>query len=314
MLLAGPSSSYSYASPRLSNISSRTSQSSKSTSNESIPISSASSRYSLMKSFAVHLNRGTELLKQTVQRAILKAPSPNKDLNTVAPTKYHIVPDLDRASTDSLDVELCHFRPIRPCSVTPSTSRRFLKLPKIPKAIKVSPRGKEKTFPAIHIGRKPVVLAKNGSAFCALCPANSPEDTAAFKAPKNTTKTRANRKRKLTEDEEGSPAPKVARVTRSTARKCPIREEEKPIDHPVRRTRANGRIHNAQRADIEEQERRDYELAKKLQDEINYTPERSRNSTASTASGYSLRSKRKSSERNTEPPRRRTTKRTKKTI
>ncbi|XP_059620739.1 uncharacterized protein LOC132264518 [Phlebotomus argentipes] len=283
MLLAGPSqsSSYSYASPRLSNISSsRTSLSSKSTSNESIPISSASSRYSLMKSFAVHLNRGTELLKQTVQRAILsKAATPNTELRTVAPTKHHKVPDLHRASTDSLEAELCYFRPIRPCPITLQTNWLFRKLPKIPTAIKHPPR-KEKTLPTLQ-GKKQFKPSKVASAFRAFAP---------FKTPTGSGTKASSRKRKAAEEE--SVPPKVARVTRSTARK---------VVEVTRKTRANGKLATVQ--ETEEQERRDFELAKKLQTELN------RNSTASATSGYSLRSKRKSTERNTDPPLRRTTRR-----
>ncbi|XP_055691617.1 uncharacterized protein LOC129794783 [Lutzomyia longipalpis] len=316
MLLAGPSqsSSYSYASPRLSNISSRTSLSSKSTSNESIPISSASSR--LMKSFTVHLNRGTELLKQTVQRAILsKVPTPSKELRTVAPTKYHKDPDRYRtntASTDSLEAEFCHFRPIRPYPVSLQANWLYRRLPKSPQAVYYRPRANGKEIPLIQVGKKPVVLSKGPSAFCSLSPQQQqPNARETFKAPAGDVKTRQMRKRKLPEEEkppQAVSAPKMVRVTRSTSRKNLPEDDAKP---QMRKTRANGRI--GHHFEAKEQERRDFELAKKLQSELNGTA-RSRNSTASATSGYSLRSKRKSVERNTDPPVRRTTRRVNKTF
>lgn len=156
-----------------------------------------------------------------------------------------------------------------------------------------------------------MIPSKSGSAFCALCP----KTVEAFKTPSWGTKATTSGKRKrnlpVEEKSEDVVGPKVARVTRSTSKKNP-QEEEKLVEIRTRRARVNGKMATVQKVDIDEQERRDFELAKKLQCELNRTA-RSRNSTASASSGYSLRSKRKSVERNTDPPVRRTTRRVKKT-
>lgn len=97
----------------------------KSSTSSNTTNNSNTSTNALMKTLSVRLNRGTEFLKETVQKAfITKIPSHiNSVLNlyTVPPTSTHRFPAerLNVSSADSLHTEMCHFKPIRTEPRTP---------------------------------------------------------------------------------------------------------------------------------------------------------------------------------------------------
>lgn len=83
--------------------------------NRFFSFSSSSSKYNLIKTFADHLNRGTELLKTTVHKAI--------EPLIVKPSKIHrSTSNLSDDGEDSLKSEMCHFKPIRTVPTTPKAS------------------------------------------------------------------------------------------------------------------------------------------------------------------------------------------------
>lgn len=80
-----------------------------------ILFSSSSSKYNLIKTFADHLNRGTEIIKTTVSKAI--------EPLIVKPSKIHrSTSNLSDDGEDSLKSEMCHFKPIRTVPTTPKAS------------------------------------------------------------------------------------------------------------------------------------------------------------------------------------------------
>lgn len=117
MLVAGPS--YGLGSRPLSLCDSTTSVGKSSISGSS----SNSSRYSLIKSFAEHLNRGTELIKKILPT---KKNSPNSSVQLLSPSKIHRSEDTPESdSGDSLKTEICHFEPICKMPQTPKNLTKF---------------------------------------------------------------------------------------------------------------------------------------------------------------------------------------------
>lgn len=144
MLVAGPSHlSFSYTTNaelithRNSTNNSNSASSNASNSNASSSVDSTVSTYSLIKTFTEQLNRGTEYLKQTVQRAILpikKQIATDGDPGGIlSPGKLHrltISPESE--SCDSTKLELCHFKPIKTLPPTPNPNQPTICLLKTP--------------------------------------------------------------------------------------------------------------------------------------------------------------------------------------
>lgn len=214
----------------------------------SLQSSTASSRYSLMKSLSAHLNRGTEMLKQTVQRAILSKMTTTEPL-TVSPTYSHRHPTtkMDDSSEDSLRIEMCHLRPIRSYPLTPR--RRF-----IPIEIKVPlPRKLGSSFSSgLKIPSVKAKIQKNLSlsAFCVIKPISV---AAVVKTP----------------------SPKKSKGCELKAKAEPKRLKRKAPQRKNGRRKvavklAEAKTRNGLLADKEKeaQERKDFEFAKKLQQEL----------------------------------------------
>lgn len=131
MLVAGPS--YGLGGRPLSLCDSTTSVAKSSLSGSS----SNSSRYSLIKTFAEHLNRGTELIKKILPS---KKLSPNSSLQLLSPSKIHRSEDTPESdSGDSLKTEICHFEPICKMPPTPKQISKFNQTPSVLKHPKPRP-------------------------------------------------------------------------------------------------------------------------------------------------------------------------------
>lgn len=119
MLVAGPS--YGLSGRPLTLCDSATSVAK---SKSSLSSSSNSSKYSLIKSFAEHLNRGTELIKKILPT---KKLSPNSTLQILSPGKIHRSEDTPESdSGDSLQTEISHFEPICKMPPTPKQEAKLL--------------------------------------------------------------------------------------------------------------------------------------------------------------------------------------------
>lgn len=103
-----------------------------------------STKSNLIKTLAVRLNRGTDILKQSVHKAIIaKIPQNfltrprNREVLTVPPTNTHRFPSRDANSADSLRLEMCHFKPIRTVPTTPNkqNNKEILLTPKAKRAL-----------------------------------------------------------------------------------------------------------------------------------------------------------------------------------
>ena len=221
-----------------------------------------------MKSISSQLNRGTELLKQTVQRAIFSSksgPSGGALLEpptTAKPTPYHSDPHAvtRSSSVDSLHQETCHIRPIRAYSLTPF--RRGASLLNCPLVVRPGGELVIKYFPVKVKGTFKLQKVGVGSAFCSLgtpIPSESPE-TSASKKGGRTSKKAAGGKRKRKEVEEDEPVEaEVAPKRGKTATKAS--NTRKPTQ---RKTASKSKTSQKER-----QEREDFELAKRLQKELN---------------------------------------------
>lgn len=255
-----------------------------------------------MKSISSQLNRGTELLKQTVHRAIFSAKvpattpgQPADPPTTAKPTPYHSDPHAvtRSCSVDSLHLETCHIRPIRPYSLTPFRRTTSVDWPRA-----IKPTTTTAKFKSLKVTPR-VKLQLGGSAFCSLAGHTTV-------CEEKGVRKGAKRKRSVPEEEEGEEekiaAPK--RGKRGNAKKG----TKKATTAAASKKAAAA----AKRKSIEQekQEREDFELAKRLQKELDSSNEtnasngtnsttvstrrRTRNgrSSNSVATSYSLRTTR----------------------
>lgn len=221
-----------------------------------------------MKNLSSQLNRGTELLKQTVQRAIFSSGSPKVSLPpppTARPTPYHSDPHavLRSSSVDSLHLEMCHFKPIRAYTVTPIASR-IVQTVRSPTARRPEEGSVVAKFPPIKVKAR-FKLQKGNlvSAFCTLHRTTLPAPTArrAGQASPKKARGRGAKRKRDEEQEDDDDEVEVEAVKGKVAAK-----KGKKSAPPVNATQAKG----AKRKSLEQekQEREDFELAKKLQREF----------------------------------------------
>lgn len=290
-----------------------------------------------MKSISSQLNRGTELLKQTVQRAIFSSnagaipsraeKSEEPQLATVKPTLYHTNPNRS-SSVDSLHLETCYLRPIRPYSLTPFRRGAYLNHP-----VGIRPEEPELLVKLNPIKVKARFRLQKGNGYSAFCslgrPTNSPP-LVVIPNPKKTVGRGAKRKRSLPhtekeeesdtvlepitielvssdiEDEEASPPPRQKRKT------APARRGKANNKNNCSTTRSSNKnnkpsikdtvvVANKQRktkrksTEQEKQEKEDFELAKRLQKELNSSAESNESTATRNArsnTSYSLRTTR----------------------
>lgn len=234
-----------------------------------------------MKNISSQLNRGTELLKATVQRAIF-SKAPDKPLDAIGaakPTPYHSDPHavVRSSSVDSLCLETCYIKPIRPYSLTSYRRGTHLKCPDVLRphndnvAAKISP-------PKVK-ARFKLQRGKGGSAFCSVLGKENQIQPAVSvgavtnksQAPKPTNSGRGTKRQRIpTVEEEAQEevqiieeeaAPKRGKKqTKSSAAKKPAAGVNKSSSKSAKKRKS---------LEQERQEREDFELAKRLQKELN---------------------------------------------
>lgn len=234
-----------------------------------------------MKSISSQLNRGTELLKQTVQRAIFsKVPASLSEQQlqqpptTAKPTPYHCDPHAvtRSSSVDSLHLETCHIRPIRPYSLTPFRRGNFLSCPVV-----VRPDEEEviKFNPIKVKARFKLQKGPEKSAFCSLGSVTEEISSAKAKqSPKKSVGRGAKRKRSVPDDPEDespdTPSPVKRRGKRGAGSRNKSVPEKAKTELKKTPTKASAKHKSTEQA---KQEREDFELAKRLQKELNSSNE-----------------------------------------
>lgn len=234
-----------------------------------------------MKSLSSQLNRGTELLKQTVQRAIFStatvASTSSKIIvvppPTAKPTPYHSDPHavLRSSSVDSLHLEMCHVRPIRPYTLTPYKRKTGASI-RIPLVHRPENGLAVKFLPIKAKARFKLQKGNQLSAFCSL-QAEPPQQQ---KQPKSSPKKATKRKRSLPEEED---CPELVIIEdeeeeREVRGKKAVKQVKKSITTGKSKVRAKPDTKKTTKAakrkstEQEKQEREDFEMAKKLQREF----------------------------------------------
>lgn len=261
-----------------------------------------------MKNISSQLNRGTELLKQTVQRAIFSSSSASKvpaspqppPVTTAKPTPYHSDPHAvtRSSSVDSLHLETCHIRPIRPYSLTPFRRGTFLNCPTVIRP--EQPEDDLKFNPLKVKARFKLQKGAERSAFCSL--ANKGKENKSSlspakvkKSPNKSAGRGAKRKRSEVEDlEEDEPEETIITNTTSTTvskRGKKTAPETRQNNNKKAETKKQQQSKAAKRKSLEQekQEREDFELAKRLQKELNSSAESNATNGTSASGGGSTR-------------------------
>lgn len=255
-----------------------------------------------MKSISSQLNRGTELLKQTVQRAIFSTKITVLAAPTAKPTAYHSDPHavLRSSSVDSLHLETCHIRPIRPYSVT--TYRRTKTGMCCPVVLRSTDALVFKISP---LKAKPRFKLQKGqgSAFCSLRETSVPKATSSTppsppkKSPVKVATGRGGKRKRSVESEDVVLETTVEDVQKSsvtlkrgkknTTTNCPSdrqQKEDQEEDEDDSKNKSKNRrktsitakqenkrptkLGKRKSLEQEKQEKEDFEMAKKLQKEF----------------------------------------------
>lgn len=300
MLVAGPSHSsyHSYSTSDLPSASThRRDSSSKSNgsstaSDTNSNSSSLSSKYNLIKTFAERLNRGTELLKQTVQKAILPTkkpitPTPDDPL-ILSPGKIHrrttaMTPESD--SGDSLKIEVTsHFKPIRIMPQTPKRrNQSSLKHP-TPKIIRNNTAARLNNFKPLICPKK--LVRSSSSAFLSLVQHyedegednSNDEKMVINKSESSNDLNSSNESKASTSRSRGIKRKLVTTTTTESVRKSTRQttKTNKISQHSIKNKKLKTDVNSTTAAAVtltlkEQQERADYEFAKKLQSQLNVT-------------------------------------------
>lgn len=262
-----------------------------------------------MKSISSQLNRGTELLKQTVQRAIFSSASSTKvpvvlvdqQLSTAAkPTPYHSDPHAvtRSCSVDSIHQEMCYIRPIRPYSLTPFRRGSLLNCPVV--VAQPDKDGLVIKFTPLKVkARFKLQKGTDGSAFCSWA-GGGHEETAirvspgkVKNSPVKSSQGRGTKRKRSAQDEEEDPeedlfgalVPKDEIVPKASVgknKKATAAAERKKTNNNNTNNNKNNKIEIKKREtkaskrkslEQEKQEREDFELAKRLQKELNSSNE-----------------------------------------
>ncbi|XP_053671001.1 uncharacterized protein LOC128721289 [Anopheles nili] len=305
-------------------ISSTSSAASGSTASSCATTSSASGRYSLIKSVAQKVGRSAEIVKQKVQDTILHRLTDGKpqqhqrslnavDLNKsqlcVKPTAVHKTEFRGVASdetevddTDSLKSEQNHFIPIvqsmPKSSFSCSTFRRVPAVRPVPSPVKYNTTPKKSPYQPLKFGRtasafKVVKLeilspSKNLLESCKNSPVANNEII-----PKRAVKRGRPRRVNLTLDQPTDPAMTTTQSANAdSSSSTNIRDVCKMDQQTIKNIIISDQLRREQQIEME---RRDFEFAQKLQQKLNRSSgimqEIQRQSTAPRSTCYSLRRK-----------------------
>lgn len=219
-----------------------------------------------MKAISGHINRGTELLKQTVQKAILSTlNSEDEPSYAIRPTCFHALPTAGSCTDgrDSIQIEMCHIRPIRAFTVTPRHTNTELMAP-TPRYGAVNNTPNRLAMSKVKIPASSNKRKGTPSAFCALtCPKVE-------RAPQR--KTRDKSKSGVGDKSPAVSPANIKKVLRGHRQK-PVK---KPVDcadtssSSVARKRCNRRDDSleSERQQRTAQMKNDFEMAKQLQREF----------------------------------------------